>query len=37
LSGSKVLSGEGKMLVIAVGKLSAMGKIKNLLEADDED
>lgn len=27
LSGSKVLSGEGKMLVIAVGKLSAIGKI----------
>jgi hypothetical protein len=27
LSGSKVLSGEGKMLAIAVGKLSAIGKI----------
>jgi magnesium-transporting ATPase (P-type) len=31
LSGSKVLSGEGKMLIIAVGKLSAIGKIQNLL------
>jgi len=27
LSGSKVLSGEGKMVIIAVGKLSALGKI----------
>ena len=27
LSGSKVLSGEGKMIIIAVGKLSATGKI----------
>jgi len=27
LSGSKVLSGEGKMIIIAVGKLSAIGKI----------
>jgi magnesium-transporting ATPase (P-type) len=27
LSGSKVLSGEGKMVVIAVGKFSAIGKI----------
>jgi magnesium-transporting ATPase (P-type) len=27
LSGSKVLSGEGKMIVIAVGKYSAIGKI----------
>lgn len=27
LSGSRILSGEGKMVVIAVGKLSALGKI----------
>jgi len=27
LSGSKILSGEGIMIVIAVGKLSAIGKI----------
>ena len=27
LSGSKVLSGEGSMIIIAVGKLSAIGKI----------
>jgi hypothetical protein len=27
LSGSKVLSGEGSMIIIAVGKLSALGKI----------
>jgi len=27
LSGSKVLSGDGKMIIIAVGKYSAMGKI----------
>jgi len=27
MSGSRVLSGEGKMMVIAVGKLSALGKI----------
>jgi len=33
LSGSRCLSGEGKMIIIAVGKLSAMGKIQNLLQA----
>jgi magnesium-transporting ATPase (P-type) len=27
LSGSRVLSGEGQMVVIAVGKFSAIGKI----------
>lgn len=27
MSGSRVLQGEGKMLVVAVGKLSALGKI----------
>ena len=36
LSGSKVLSGEGKMVVIAVGKFSAIGKIQSLLEAEEE-
>lgn len=36
LSGSKVLSGEGKMVIIAVGKLSALGKIQALLTADEE-
>jgi len=33
LSGSKVLNGEGLMVIVAVGKLSAMGKIQNLLAA----
>jgi magnesium-transporting ATPase (P-type) len=36
LSGSKVLSGEGKMVIIAVGKLSAIGKIQNLLGNDED-
>jgi magnesium-transporting ATPase (P-type) len=36
LSGSKVLSGEGKMVIIAVGKLSALGKIQDLLGHDEE-
>lgn len=36
LSGSKVLSGEGKMIAIAVGKLSAIGKIQNLLSNEDD-
>jgi len=36
LSGSKVLSGEGKMIIIAVGKLSAIGKIQELLGHDEE-
>ena len=36
LSGSKVLNGEGKMIIIAVGKLSAMGKIQNLLAAQEQ-
>jgi len=36
LSGSKILSGEGKAIVIAVGKLSALGKIQNILSNEDE-
>ena len=36
LSGSKVLSGDGKMIIIAVGKYSAMGKIQSIL-ANEED
>jgi magnesium-transporting ATPase (P-type) len=36
LSGSRVLNGEGKMIIIAVGKLSAMGKIQNLLSNAEE-
>lgn len=31
LSGSKILSGEGRMVVIAVGHFSALGKIQALL------
>jgi len=31
LSGTRVLSGEGKMVVVAVGELSALGKINALL------
>ena len=36
LSGSKELSGDGKMIIIAVGKYSAMGKIQSIL-ANEED
>jgi magnesium-transporting ATPase (P-type) len=36
LSGSRILSGEGKMIVIAVGNLSAIGKIQHLLESGEE-
>lgn len=36
LSGSKVLSGEGKMVALAVGKLSAIGKIQNILSNEDD-
>ncbi len=31
LSGTRCLSGEGKMVIIAVGKFSVLGKIKSLL------
>jgi magnesium-transporting ATPase (P-type) len=36
LSGTRVLSGDGKMIIIAVGKYSAIGKIQNLLEKEEE-
>jgi magnesium-transporting ATPase (P-type) len=36
LSGSRVLSGEGKMVVIAVGPFSVLGKIQALLGAQEE-
>lgn len=36
MSGSRVLSGEGKMIVIAVGKYSALGKIQALLGVQEE-
>jgi len=35
MSGTKVLSGEGKMIVLVVGKLSCIGKIRALLEKDE--
>lgn len=36
LSGTSVLTGEGKMVVIVVGDLSCLGKIRSVL-AQDED
>lgn len=36
LSGSRILSGEGKMVVIAVGAFSALGKIQALLTGGEE-
>ena len=36
LSGSRVLSGEGKMVIIAVGKLSAIWKIQSILSGDED-
>ena len=36
LSGTSILSGEGKMVVIVVGDLSCLGKIRAVL-AQDED
>lgn len=36
LSGTKILSGEGKMVVLVVGQESCIGKIKELLDQDDE-
>ena len=36
LSGTSILSGEGKMVVIVVGDLSCLGKIRSIL-AQDED
>lgn len=35
MSGTKVLSGEGKMIVLVVGKFSCIGKIRALLEKDE--
>jgi P-type Ca2+ transporter type 2B len=35
LSGTKVLTGEGRMLVLVVGELSCIGKIRALLENDE--
>lgn len=35
MSGTKVLTGEGKMLVLVVGEASCIGKIRALLESDE--
>jgi magnesium-transporting ATPase (P-type) len=35
MSGTKILSGEGKMVVMVVGEHSCIGKIRVLLEKDD--
>ena len=35
MSGTKVLSGEGKMIVLVVGKMSCIGKIRALLQRDE--
>lgn len=35
MSGTKVLTGEGKMMIIVVGDQSCMGKIRALLEKDE--
>lgn len=37
LSGTKVLSGTGQMIVINVGKNSAIGKIKDIMESGEEE
>jgi magnesium-transporting ATPase (P-type) len=34
MSGTKILTGEGKMVVLVVGDQSCMGKIRSLLEKD---
>lgn len=34
LSGTRILSGEGKAVIVAVGELSALGKINTLLMAE---
>ena len=36
LSGTKVLAGEGRMLVLVVGELSCIGKIRALLTQEEE-
>jgi magnesium-transporting ATPase (P-type) len=35
MSGTKVLSGEGLMLIIVVGPLSCIGKIRELVDQED--
>lgn len=35
MSGTNVLTGEGKMMVLVVGELSCIGKIRELLEHED--
>jgi len=34
LSGTRILSGEGRMVVLAVGESSALGKINKLLSSE---
>jgi magnesium-transporting ATPase (P-type) len=36
MSGTRVLTGEGKMIVTVVGPLSCLGKIRALLEKDED-
>lgn len=36
MSGTKVVTGEGKMLVLVVGDLSCVGKIRALASQNDE-
>ena len=37
MSGTRVLAGEGKMVVLVVGPQSCLGKIRALLEKDDDE
>ena len=37
MSGTRVLTGEGKMLIIVVGDSSCVGKISALLRSDEEE
>ena len=37
MSGTRVLTGEGKMLILVVGDLSCVGKISALLRSDEEE
>jgi magnesium-transporting ATPase (P-type) len=36
LSGTSVLTGEGKMIIIAVGDFSCLGKIRSVLVQDED-
>jgi magnesium-transporting ATPase (P-type) len=36
LSGTSILTGEGKMIVIVVGELSCLGKIRSVLSQDED-